>query len=121
MNAQELNHELPSFTGSEVMYRSHINNLMTYTQGVQFLAENAGGGCYWLLDIIGTELMQIQSNKEEEFIELVITVKDDKADLAANDGNGASLWDRHIDFTDFPEGVWKLWLVSGTLLLPSEY
>ncbi|OSJ31570.1 hypothetical protein BSZ19_22050 [Bradyrhizobium japonicum] len=40
--------DLRQFTGSEQVFRHSLMRSMTYTEGVQYLAES--GGAYWLID-----------------------------------------------------------------------
>lgn len=118
MESNQLKHEMTQFTGAEHYYR-HALSRMTYTDGVQFFAENAGGGAYWLLDIVGTELLQIQ--KAEPFISIKLNAQDSKANISATDGNDKPLYKRHIEYTDCPDGEWAFYLIDGIMLLPSEY
>jgi hypothetical protein len=114
---QNLQSELDHFTGTESYhYQPHLNALQ-YTDGVQHFAKRAGA--YWLLDIIGTEVLPF--SKQEEFIALRLNVQDSAAWLTADDGNGRIFYNREIKFTDTPAGVWKFYLIDSILLLPSEY
>lgn len=118
MDSIQLKHEMAQFTGTEHYYR-HALSRMTYTDGVQFFAENAGGGAYWFLDIVGTELIQIQ--KAEPFISIKLNAQDGKADISATDGNDKELWSRAIEYTDCPDGEWAFYLIDGVMLLTREY
>ena len=118
MNSMELQQGLSQFIGTEHYYR-HTFGRMTYTDGVQFFAEHAGGGAYWFLDIVGTELMQIHLT--EPFVSIKLCVADDKADILASDGNDKPLYQRHIEFTDCPAGEWAFYLIDNILLLVREY
>lgn len=118
MDHTQLKHEMAQFTGTEHYYR-HVLSRMTYTDGVKFFAENAGGGAYWFLDIVGTELMQIHLS--QSFISITLNVQDNKADIRATDGNDTPLYKRHIAFTDCPEGEWAFYLIDGIMLLTREY
>jgi len=117
METIDLKDALRQFTGTENWYRHPLGNML-YTDGVQYFAEAAG--CYWFLDIVATELMEIQ-NGGEHFVFIEMDVQDGEADLRATDGNDRELWSRHIKFTDCPTGQWRFYLVDGVLLLPSEY
>ena len=119
MNNPDLRQALTQYTGSESWYRHNLNRNMLYTDGVRFFAENAGGGAYWFLDIIATEVFPLLRN--EPFISIEMTVEDDMAGIVAGDGNGNVLWARHIEFTDCPEGEWRFYLTDNVLLLPTEY
>lgn len=118
-NPNELTHALANFYGTEGYYRHNLNRSMLYTDGVQFFAENAGGGAYWLLDIIATEVMSL--HKKEEFIHVIYTVTGSTGQIVATDGNEHTLFKRGIDYTDCPEGKWEFYLVNNTLMIPSEY
>ena len=118
MDSTQLKHNMAQFTGTEHYYR-HVLSRMKYTDGVQFFAEHAGGGAYWFLDIVGTELMEI--HKSQPFISITLSTKDNKADIIATDGNDTPLYKRHIKFTDCPEGEWKFYLIDGIMLLTREY
>lgn len=118
-NPDELRKLLSYFNGT---LNWHFNPLyldMFYTDGVQAFVENAGGGAYWFLDIIGTEVFTHQIS--EEFIHIVLLSEDGWADIMADDGDNNSLWTRHIEYTDCPVGKWEFYLTNNILLLPSEY
>ena len=48
MNAAQLASSLRQFTGTETWFRHEIFRMFTYTEGVHFLATEAGA--YWLVD-----------------------------------------------------------------------
>ena len=118
MNNTELKQGLAHFTGTE-HYFLHAISRMKYTDGVQFFAENAGGGAYWFLDIVGTELMQIHMT--EPFVSIMLKAENGQADIIATDGNDKALYQRHIEFTDCPDGEWTFYLIDAILLLTGEY
>lgn len=109
--------DLSAFTGTEQWYRHNLNRAMLYTDGVQYFAEQAGA--YWFLDIVATELMPLL--QREPFMLVVLHSHDGKALLFADDGDGRKLWQRDIEYTDCPEGVWKFYLTDNVLMVPSEY
>lgn len=115
-------HDLSGFTGSDTFTRHALNRKMVYTEGVTFFANKAGA--YWFLDIVATELMQLQD--KQPFIVVHLRVADNKAVIVCDDGgqegnDEVEIYRRAIDFTDCPAGDWKFWLTDNTLLLPSEY
>lgn len=118
MDSSQLKNEMAQFTGTEYYYR-HLLSRMKYTDGVKFFAENAGGGAYWFLDIVGTELMEIQ--KSEPFISIKLNVQDNKAVITASDGNDKKLWARAIEYTDCPDGEWSFYLIDEIMLFIREY
>ena len=114
-----LSAELQMFMGTEQWFRHPLSSNFKYTDGVKFFAEHCGGGAYWFLDILATELADLQ--EKEEFMSITLDVVDSSAKITADDGNGNVLWTRNIDFTDAEKGTWKFYLTNNVLLLPSEY
>jgi hypothetical protein len=110
--------DLKSFTGGDGYYRHALFRKFVYTEGVQYLAENAGA--YWLLDFIFAK--QSAAIAAQEF--QVWTIKllpAGGASITVGDGNGNRVARFQIPYTDFPLDGFSLWLIGGTLLLPSEY
>ena len=107
MTESELKQALRNFTGTEVWYRHEIYRLFTYTEGVQFLAENAGG--YWLLGEIFGSQYESAEVKRERFQVWILTTDKNRGILTCEDGNGNPVFKKFITFTDC------------VLLLPSEY
>lgn len=110
--------QLVQFTGTERWFR-HWSGRFTYTEGVQFLAEQAGA--YWLIDLVASWCDQ-PALKDEEFIVWKLMVKPDRTAIAsAEDGDGHALAKQEIAFTDFPLDEITLYLTEHVLLLTSEY
>lgn len=107
--------ELQQFTGTSCYYKHPFG--LKYTDGIQYMAETCGA--YWFLDIISTELLAL--NKTEPFISINLHVADNKGTIKADDGNENPLWERELEYTDFPEGEFRFYLIDGVALLPSEY
>lgn len=81
------------------------------TDGVRDLAEAAG--CYWMLDILGTEVepkLRASINRGDvatAFVEF--DVKDGAGWLRVTTaGDTLPYWNCRIHVTDFPEGEWTL-------------
>lgn len=128
MDAHDLKLGLAHYTGSETIYFHNLNRRINYTEGVQFFAQNAGGGTYWLLDILATQPEILKGVAEHGFCIVVLKVENGKAVLtAARDYDSDTgrfenvVYFRTIDFTDCPEGVWKFYFVDNVIMLPSEY
>jgi len=127
MNTQELQSELVHFTGSETIYRHALNARVNYTEGVRFFARNAGGGAYWLLDILATQPEILNGVKEHSFCIAMLKVEDSKAvltvarDYSENTGFQDVVYRREIEYTDCPPGEWKFYFTGNTILLPREY
>ncbi|PPC99614.1 MAG: hypothetical protein CTY35_03495 [Methylotenera sp.] len=111
-----LQEDLKQFTGTEHWHPFWLGT-MHYTDGVKHFANTAGA--YWFLDIVGTEVAELQA--DNPFISVELTVKDMKANIKATDGNGNTLWTRYIEFTDCPDGVYSFYLIDKVFLLTSEY
>jgi len=114
-----LRHELAGFTGTGTYFRHALARGILYTEGVQHFAERAGA--YWLLDIIATQPEIVRPMKEDGFVIVSLHSEGGKGSIVASDGDGHIYYRRELDYTDCPEGVWKLYFANNVILLPSEY
>lgn len=97
-----------------------------YSDGVQQCAE---AGCYWLLDILGTELpAEFKKDPYNYFCIVTVTVKDGKAEILGEfEDDDPAPYRRDIDYTDMPEGEWKFFVnydgpeYGWRCILPTEY
>jgi hypothetical protein len=128
MEGSELRHNLASFIGSEKAYFHALNRAVHYSEGVRFFAQNAGGGAYWLLDILASEPQILRGVAEHGMCVVLLQVVGSVAQLTvARDYNSDSgafeavAYTRQIDFTDCPEGQWKFYMIDNMIMLPSEY
>ncbi len=122
---KELTHDdLAQFTGTECYYahwmKSPQGESYKYTDGVHYLAENAGGGAYWLLDAIFSyrrkepfQIWELQVATGKSHRSATLTMKEDT--------DRPIKVTQKIEYTDFPLTDVKLWLINGILILPSEY
>ena len=111
---------LAQFTGTQTWYRHALNRLVLYTEGAQHVAEV--GGAYWLLDEIALAQRGTPAVTAEGFQVWRLTVNPDRtALLSCGDGNGTTVFEKTIPFTDFPLADIDLWFTDQTILLPSEY
>lgn len=109
--------ELAHFTGTTQWYRNRMFPKFLYTDGVKYLAEQAGA--YWLIDYIFSN--QISPIKEMPFQVWKITVVKNEGFIKVEDGNNNVAKEFKIPFTDFPLEEYTVWFVDGVLLLKSEY
>lgn len=111
--------ELKNFYGSETFYKNPLFPMFRYTEGVRFVAVNAGA--YWLLnEVFGHQF--IEPFKDEPFQVWKLKVAENHtATITVEDGNYKILKIIKLEFTDFPLDDFTLWLTDNTLLLPSEY
>ena len=126
MSLQLTESDLSQFTGTSQWFRHALVRRITYTEGVQFVAERAGA--YWLVDKIAT--MQLDPKiSAEDFQVWRLVVADGKATLTCDDGDRIGVGDskpillhsERIDFTDFPLEKIELWVEGDVILLPSEH
>lgn len=118
--AAKIKNELEQFRGTETWFRHSLFRKFLYTEGVQFLAEEAG--CYWLLDMIFGFQYEIEAVRAEVFQTWDMTINEDKtATLSCGDGNDHTVFTHILDYTDFPLPKIRLFLTDSVLLLPNEY
>ena len=118
---------LNQFTGSENYFRHGIVRNFIYTDGVKYVADEAGA--YWLIDEIALANKFDIKLKGEDFQTWKLTVNDSKAALVCTDGNNHILISKEIPFTDFPADHIDFYVVSAEdfgegvrmMMLPSEY
>jgi hypothetical protein len=112
--------DLAHFTGSENWYRHGIARDVLFTDGAKYVADQ--GEAYWLLDEIALAQRYQKAVAAEEFQVWTLTVKDDRAAaLSCEDGNGKTVFEKAIPFTDFPVERITLWFENSTIYLPSEH
>jgi hypothetical protein len=110
--------DLDQFYGTENYYKHPFSKTITYTDGVQFVAERAGA--YWLLDkiILAQKFQPLVAAEEFQVWKLVVA--EDSAVLTCDDGNGNIVYTKQIEYTDFPLDEIEIWLTNDVMLLPSE-
>lgn len=103
---------------------------MIWTEGVKDFADHAGGGAYWLLDILATEPAILGLVKQQGIAFATLAVADGKGLLTVVQDEGQPpVFSRAFSTTDCPEGDWMFYLaqteldggVGTVILLPSEY
>lgn len=135
-----------SFGGGN-LYRHMLSRRVVYTEGVKAIGET---GAYWLIDAIvsyqsyilngrfpipGQDDSKATANDFRDVSEgmqfWTLSVKDGSASLTMNADIGKP-WviKQDIEFTDFPEGDWSVWVGYGqdpngkkfaTIYLPNEH
>ena len=117
--------DLGQFTGSEHLYAHPISKKLVYTDGIRYVAEQAGA--YWLLDILALQVAGRAINDREPFGVVFLHVENGSASLEVWDDVPVNrfLFQQNIEFTDFPEGRWKFYITwdgeRATLMLTTEY
>lgn len=119
LTPEQLLEGLQQHSGSETFYKHGLHSQIVYTEGVRFLAENAGA--YWLLDaIVSHQLTPSVAREDFQAWELQRN-EDDSWTLSCHDGNHRFVAVQQIAFSTFPLSRIEVWLTNNTLLLPSEY
>ena len=111
--------ELNQFIGTEKYYRISRRHMLT--DGTKYLAEAAE--CFWMMDAIASHLCEIGT--EDWFVSVRVQVKEGRAVMIYEDGNGREHARQEIPYTDFPLNsitfcaCWdgEHWVI----MLPSEY
>lgn len=115
-----------SRNGCDHFIRHPLVRSFAYSDGVQQCAE---AGCYWLLDILATELpAEFKKNEGALMCVVTVTAEDGKADIDARFTDEVSAWSKHIDMTDLPDGEWVFIICDDMegptpyrMILPKEY
>ena len=115
---EELVVALKQFSGTTQWFKHPLFPKFVYTDGVQFLASNAGA--YWLLEFIFSNQL-LPKIEAEGFQVWKIMVVGTKATIVMEEGNDRVIKTFNISYTDFPLESFTLWFIDGALLLPSEY
>jgi hypothetical protein len=111
---------LRQFTGSDHWYRHGLVRGILFTDGAKYVADQ--GGAWWLLDEIVFAQRFQKAVAAEEFQVWKLTVKPDHtATLACEDGNGRTVFEKALEYTDFPAETLELWFENNTIYLPSEH
>src|ERR1700680_1125057 len=104
--------ELRQFTGSEQWYRHGLVRSVLFTDGAKYVADQ--GGAYWLLDEIAFAQRFQKAVAAEEFQVWKLTVKPDHTPiLACEDGNDRTVFEKPLEFTDFPAERVELWFENN--------
>lgn len=103
-----------------------------FSDGAQELAEVAG--CYWLLDILGTEvapklkqLMDSPQGVGTAYLEMTVAPDSAALLMLTVEDDAPPAWSKTIPYTDFPQGRWTLFELGAfddlgiIAILPSEH
>ena len=110
--------------GASFFVRHPLVHNFIFSDGMKDCAE---AGCFWLLDVLATEVKSKQFNDKNSVLCIVqVTVKDLNCKITGEFFDGdLTPYKKHITYTDFPEGKWNFYLSyeDGKVIcyLPSEY
>ncbi len=99
MNEARLIKSLKQYIGTETWFRHELFRFFKYTEGVQFMAEEAGA--YWLIDLILGLQHENAAVKQEPFQLWKLTTENNTGKLSCEDGNGNEVFSQEISYTDF--------------------
>lgn len=100
-----------SRNGCNQFIRHPLARQFAYTDGVQACAE---AGCYWLIDILATELpaeFRKQNNVPSTCV-VTVAVAKHKAVIRAEFEDGVVAWSKKIDMTGMPDGDWQFYIAD---------
>lgn len=105
MNLNMIKNKVAHATGTENFYRGMIKNSL-YTDGMKHFMKLAE--CYWLYDIIQTEVFTVLRRKDPDTYYLRITAIGSTASITIHDYHGNEIFQKGIKYTSFPEGSMDL-------------
>ena len=119
---EEIENHLFQCNGTDHLYQ-HLAGLV-YTDGLKYLAENAGGGAYWLLDLICSYQGQCRKHPKlaEGFQVWVLKVDLEKKSAVITCGwdSNETVFTQEIELTDFPLEKITIYVENDTICLPQE-
>jgi len=106
MNTQAFTEAMSkSRNGSDGMTRHPLVHDFIMSDGV---IECAEAGCWWLMDILATELPRLFGNHTS--CSITVKVADSKAVIEGEFQDGVIGYTRSIDWTDLPDGDWLFYV-----------
>ena len=113
-----------SRNGASFFVRHPLVHSFLFSDGMK---ECADAGCYWLLNVLATEIQPNQFKEKQSILCIVrVVVKDQKCEIAGEFYDGdPSPYSKHVSYTDLPKGTWNFYLSledsKVICYLPSEY
>jgi hypothetical protein len=114
-----------SRNGTDGFHFNPLYHNFLYSDGVKECAE---AGCYWLLDILGTEITRSDfKRRDSQMCIVAVKVKDQEATITGEFEDGDQRpYKREVEYTDLPDGDWVFYVSDdgdGKLrcILPKEY
>lgn len=111
------NNHLPHYNGSDTFTKLRLGVIAT--EGALALAQMYK--CHWLLEAICSHQIYPKVAAHPFQVWELKKEPDSSARLLCEDGNKNKVTSQIIPMTDFPLSSATLWVVGGTLMLPSEY
>jgi uncharacterized protein DUF6876 len=108
--------DLSDFWGSDEIFYHWTGK--SYTQGIDYLAKACGA--YWLIDLVMSAQVDKKVNAEEFQIWTLVVTGNSAVITCKGDTSWPVVYEQIIEYTDFPEGEFKMYFENETLCLPSE-
>ena len=128
MNIEALHKAInESRNGANFFVRHPLCRSVAYSDGVQEVAQ---AGCWWLIDILSSELPEkFKLNSDvSSFCVIQVRVDQSRAQITAEFEDGVIAWKRVIEWTDLPDGVITLYMADDQdgpspyrIILPTEW
>ena len=119
--SEEIENYLVQCNGCDHLVR-HWTGLL-YTEGLQYIAEHAGGGAYWLLDLIASYQPKCRKDRqlrEFQVWELKVDLEKKTARVTCLRDAGVEAFHQDIEFSDFPLPELRVYVENNTICLPQE-
>lgn len=113
-----------SRNGASFFVRHPLVRSFLYSDGMQECAE---AGCYWLLDVLATEIQATSFKLKQSTLCIVqVVVSNQQCEITGEFFDGdTEPYTKKVPFTDLPDGVWNFYLSyeddKVICFLPSEY
>lgn len=120
METFEIQKQLRQFNGTNNYHNHSLANgfKILLSDGAAFIREQ--GECYWLFDFIAA--YQTQKDIKGQIFQIWKLQKQNSSWwISCEDGNKNILYNRKIEFSDFPLDKISIWFVDGVVMLPTEY
>ncbi|HYK01296.1 MAG TPA: hypothetical protein VE974_06040 [Thermoanaerobaculia bacterium] len=120
MRPDELRSALAAFTGT-ADYHHHETASFSYSDGVKFLADEAGA--YWLIELIASWQKRCRKDRPlrtSQVWELRVDLETKSGVLVCLRALEDEVFRISLPFTDFPLAFMRLYLENEVLMLPGE-
>jgi len=116
----EIKNSLGQFIGTTQWFK-HWTNLVTYTDGIKYLAEETKS--YWLIDLVAS--YQIKQKIREipfQLWTIEVNLKDNTGKVTMKeDSDQPIIISQKLPYTDFPIEELQFYVCDGVILLKTEY
>jgi hypothetical protein len=114
MNIQAFNAAFnESRNGANAFYSHWYDPRFEYSDGVKDCAE---AGCYWLIDMLATELpaVMIETGATQGIVSLIVKDNKGHVELTLED-DAPPVWKHELAYTDMPDGKFDFMLANESV------